>query len=62
MATADMENYETQTWLQFSLDCDYITDENHQQLIELSEEVGKLIEYMIQHPEKFARKNNNDKE
>ena len=56
LTDADMENYETQTWLQFSLDCNYITKEQYAELGEISKEIGKLIEYMIQHPEKFTRR------
>lgn len=56
LTDADMENYETQTWLQFSLDCKYLSEEKYSELEGLSEEVGRLIEYMIQHPEKFVRK------
>jgi len=56
LTDADMENYETQSWLQFSLDCKYLAGEHHRELIEISREVGKLIECMIQHPEKYSRK------
>ena len=56
LTDADMENYETQTWLKFSLDCNYLSRERYFELDEISKEVGRLIEYMIQHPEKFARK------
>jgi four helix bundle protein len=56
LTDADMENYETQTWLQFSFDCEYLSEEKYSELEGLSLEVGRLIEYMIQHPEKFVRK------
>ena len=56
LTDADMENYETQTWLQFSLDCTYLTEESHRELIQVSKEVGKLLEFMIQHPNRFSRK------
>ena len=58
LTDADMENYETQTWLNFALECKYISDENHSDLIEIAEEIGRLIEHMIKNPERYARKTN----
>jgi len=55
---SDAENSETQTWLEFSLACNYINEELFKELINKSEEVGKLINYMILHPEKFGVKYN----
>lgn len=54
VSDADMENTETQVWLEFSLACEYITQEIHDKLTSASEEVGKLLFFMIQNPEKFA--------
>lgn len=39
LSDSDMENTETQVWLDFSLSCEYISGEVHQQLTEKSEEV-----------------------
>jgi four helix bundle protein len=50
---ADMENSETQVWLQFSLACDYITEAESADLNARSEEVGRLIGHMIDYPEKY---------
>ena len=50
----DAENSETQTWLEFSLHCDYISKDVFDALTEDSNEVGKLINYMIQNPNKFG--------
>ena len=55
LSDSDMENTETQVWLDFSLSCEYISVEVHKQLTEKSEEVGKLLSYMIQNPEKFGK-------
>ncbi len=55
---SDAENSETQTWLEFSLACKYINEEIFKELTNKSEEVGKLINYMILHPEKFGVKYN----
>lgn len=58
LTDSDAENSETQTWLDFSLACNYINEELFKELINKSEEVGKLINYMILHPEKFGVKYN----
>lgn len=50
---AETENTETQVWLEFSLDCDYITSDIHQIFSQLNEETGRLIVYMINNPDKF---------
>ncbi len=50
---ADGENSETQVWLDFALNFKYISEAHHQKLNAQSEEVGKLIGYMIQNPEKY---------
>lgn len=59
LTDSDAENSETQTWLQFSLACNYINEKVFNELIKKSEEVGKLINYMILYPEKFGVKKNN---
>jgi len=48
-----MENGETQAWLDASLACKYITNEKYIELNLLSEEVTRLLIYMINNPEKF---------
>ncbi|MCK5443343.1 MAG: four helix bundle protein [Maribacter sp.] len=53
---SDGENLETQSWLEFSLKCKYIDEEMYNRLLILSQEVGKLIFYMINNPEKFDSK------
>jgi four helix bundle protein len=40
VSDADMENTETQVWLDFALACNYISDETYKSRIENSEEVG----------------------
>ena len=50
---ADMENCETQTWIQFALACKYISQTIHDELMNQSEEVGKLIHHMSNNPEKY---------
>lgn len=48
------ENSETLVWLDFSLKCNYITNESYLQLVTVNEEVGKLLSYMFNNPDKFG--------
>jgi len=50
---AETENAETEVWLDFSKDCGYINQGEFEELISINTEVGKLIWYMINNPEKF---------
>jgi four helix bundle protein len=56
LTDSDAENSETQTWLEFSLHCEYISTDTFNNLMSESNEVGKLINYMIQNPNKFGSK------
>lgn len=53
---ADMENSETQVWLDFAYKCGYLNKDDFTQLMNKSEEVGKLLNHMIEFPEKYLRK------
>lgn len=53
---ADGENSETIVWLEFSLACNYITENDFNQLEQDSEEVGRMLNSMIENPEKFLPK------
>lgn len=53
VSDADMENSETQTWLDFALACTYIDQEIYTQQINISEHVGSLLHHMISNPEKY---------
>jgi four helix bundle protein len=55
LSDADMENSETQVWLQFSLSCKYISEEKYNELLADSQRIGRMIDHMINNPEKFAR-------
>jgi four helix bundle protein len=50
---SDSEVAETQTWLDFSLDCGYILAETHKDLTSRYESVGRMIGNMVRYPEKF---------
>ena len=51
---SDMENTETQVWLDFSFACKYITDEIYNDKQAKSEEVGRLLQDMIINPKKYG--------
>jgi len=53
LSDEDIENSETQVWLDFALACKYIRKEECSDLLNASEEVGRLFGYMIQNPNKF---------
>ena len=50
---SDSENTETQVWLDFSLACKYTSKAMYTELIAKAEEVGKLVNHMINNPEKY---------
>ncbi len=50
---SDMENSETSGWLDFALACLYISKEQYYQLTSRNEEAGKLLNHMINNPEKY---------
>ena len=53
LTDADMENGETQAWLDACLACNYISQEIFDRLNKQSEEVTFLLIYMINNPDKF---------
>ena len=56
LTDSDAENAETQVWIEFAYRCNYINENLYQELLNQSEEVGKLINYMILNPNKFGVK------
>lgn len=50
------ENSETDTSPDFALDCNYITQEQHEQLTALNREVGRMLGSMLASPQKFLIK------
>ncbi len=53
LTDSDMENAETEVWLDFAIEYRYLDAETYQKIYSLNEEVAKLLQYMITHPEKF---------
>jgi four helix bundle protein len=54
LTDVDMENSETQRRLEFSLACDYISKDVYCKLLSQSEEVGKIVQYLIDNPGKVG--------
>lgn len=57
LADADGETAETQVWLDFALDCEYLSKEKHDELLSRYEEIGKMLGAMMSMPEKFIPAN-----
>ncbi|TPG42211.1 four helix bundle protein [Flavobacterium pectinovorum] len=57
LTDSDAENSETNVWLNFSLKCEYINQETFESLNSKNLEIGKLINYMINNPDKFGCRN-----
>lgn len=54
LTDSDGENSETVVWLDFALECEYITSEIHDSLYSECMEIGKLLNYMMNNPDKFG--------
>lgn len=56
LSDADMENIETQVWIEFSFACGYISENTKSEWDQETIEIGKLIGYMMTNREKFGSK------
>lgn len=54
LTDSDGENSETLVWAEFALACKYIDDNTFKKFESATQEIGKLINYMILNPEKFG--------
>src|SRR5262245_58033697 len=45
---ADMENTETQVWLDFTVECGYVSEEKYIDFITRAEEIGRMLNHMIE--------------
>ena len=54
LTDSDGENSETQVWLDFVVECGYVTAEDVKEIMALSLEVGQMLGSMIDHPEKWC--------
>ena len=55
ISDSDMENSETQVWLEFALKCKYIDQHQSDDLLNKSQEIGKLLNDMITSPAKYCK-------
>lgn len=53
LTDSDAENAETLTWIEFALACEYIDLNTKNELEKTNIEIGKLIGYTIDNPDKF---------
>ena len=60
ISDADMENSETQVWIDFASSCNYIYKNVKQDLENESIEIGRLLNHMIENPEKYQSKSGPD--
>ena len=56
LTDCDGENSETDSWLDFALDCGYLSGQLHGELTAECEMAGKMLGTMINHPERFLPK------
>jgi four helix bundle protein len=54
LTDCDGEATETQVWLDFAVDCGYLSRQNYDRLTAGYEEVGRMLSGMMANPEKFA--------
>ncbi len=54
LTNADGENTETQIWLDHAVECGYAVPSDIEEIRLLSEEVGRLLGDMIEHPGKWC--------
>ena len=57
LADADGEATETQVWLDFARDCEYLETKHQAELQKRYEEVGRMLGKMMSMPEKFIPTN-----
>jgi four helix bundle protein len=50
---SETENTETEVWLRFAFACKYLAEEQYSRLSNKNTEVGKLLYYMSNNPDKF---------
>jgi len=56
LTDSDAENSETSVWLEYSLRCKYVDEEKYKYLMDENVEIGRLLNFMINNPDKFGCK------
>ena len=58
LTDADGENSETDTWLDYALDCRYLSANDHARLTEENRAVGAMLGLMLNNPRPFLTQKN----
>lgn len=53
LTDCDGENSETETSLDFALDCGYITQLQHEELVSINHEIGRMLGSMLNKPKQW---------
>lgn len=53
ISDSDMENTETQVWLEFALAFKFINENLFSELMAKSDEIGRMLHHMMEHPKKY---------
>jgi len=53
LTDCDAENSETNVWIDFAFACKYIIENDKQRLVVRNEEIGRLLNHIMQNPEKY---------
>ena len=53
LTDSDGENSETDTWLDFAVDCGYLCESDHQRLSTKCKQIGSMLGSMLKEPNKF---------
>lgn len=56
LSDSEAESSETQVWLDYSLECGYLSKNNYQRIYQDYDKITGMIVMMIQHPEKWSFK------
>ena len=56
LTDADGENAETRAWLQMMISCNYFSASELETVLDLNNQINKLLNYMIIHKDMFAFK------
>lgn len=59
LSDSDAENSETETSLDFALDCGYLQPHEHEELVNECEEIGRMLGAMIRNPTPFLQRRSN---
>ena len=53
LSDCDAEHTETEIWIEFAKSCNYLNEEQYKDLIDKSEEIGRLLGAILREPSKY---------